>query len=53
MRPFDVRFTSCSVPGDRDRLLAVIESCGNGVETFNAWMHDLLPLSDLYKNFSL
>jgi hypothetical protein len=39
---FDVRQAKCTMRHDEDRLLAVIETCGNGFESFNAWMRDLL-----------
>ena len=45
MRPFDARFATCSLTRDRDKLLSVIESCGNGLETFNEWVHETLKKS--------
>jgi hypothetical protein len=37
-----VRKTTCTEANDLERFLVVIESCGTGFETFNAWMHGLL-----------
>lgn len=43
MQRFDVRHATCVGKGDKDALLAAIESCGSdGFETFNDWMHDML-----------
>jgi hypothetical protein len=39
---FDVRDATCSKTEDADALLAVIETCGAGFDSFNQWMHDLL-----------
>jgi hypothetical protein len=39
---FDVRRATCVGKGDKDALLAAIESCGAGFETFNDWMHSML-----------
>lgn len=41
-RRFNAQFATCSLTRDRDALLSVIEGCGNGLETFNTWVHDLL-----------
>lgn len=46
-RPFDVRRASCSAGSDKSVLIAVIETAGAGVGSFNAWMHKLL--TDLCK----
>jgi hypothetical protein len=40
--PFDVRHASCVMVEDQHRLLAVIEMCGSGFDSFNAWMQELL-----------
>lgn len=42
MQRFDVRRATCVGKGDKDALLAAIESCGAGFETFNEWMHNML-----------
>lgn len=39
---FDVREARCAVHADEDALRSAIESCGAGVDAFNAWMHDML-----------
>jgi hypothetical protein len=39
---FDVRNATCVVAEDQDRLLAVIETCGSGFDTFNTWLEALL-----------
>jgi hypothetical protein len=39
---FDVRDARCAVCVDEDTLRSAIESCGAGVDAFNAWMHDML-----------
>lgn len=44
---FDVRVAVCAYQADQDRLLSVIESCGAGFDSFNAWMHNLLIVKGL------
>jgi hypothetical protein len=41
---FDVSHAKCTTQDDEDRLLAVIETCGAGADTFNQWMTELLLL---------
>lgn len=35
---FDVRKARATLATDTERLLAVIDCCGNGVDSFNEWM---------------
>ena len=43
---FDVRRAKCTVQEDEDKLMAVIETCGAGAESFNRWMVELLVLAE-------
>jgi hypothetical protein len=43
---FDVRVAKCTTQEDEDKLLAVIETCGAGADTFNEWMAELLLLAE-------
>jgi hypothetical protein len=36
-RRFDVQAATCTTAEDADKLLAVIEMCGSGFDTFNGW----------------
>lgn len=41
--PYDVRLTSTSDPLDRERLLAVIEGSGDGIDGLNRWIATIAP----------
>jgi hypothetical protein len=42
LQRFDVRRAKCSAAMDEERMLAVIEGCGAGFDSFNQWMHGML-----------